>query len=181
MKLKIRLLQGKLFWLLCFLLLNVIHTSAQNTATVTGTVMNENGELLTGVTVKATARSSKESFTTVTNEKGLFSFSNMRVGASYALTASYIGYEVNTTTTISPTLSGSNSVLIRLQPSNNSLNEVVVIGYGTQKRETITGAIATVRAEDFNTGQINDPITLISGKVAGLTLSNVDRSNPNAT
>ena len=52
---------------------------------------------------------------------------------------------------------GSNSILIKLNPSNNSLNEVVVIGYGTQKRETVTGAIATVNAKDFNSGQINDP------------------------
>ena len=57
---------------------------------------------------------------------------------------------------------------------------MVVIGYGSQKRETVTGAIATVRAEDFNTGQINDPITLIAGKVAGLSVSNSSRADPNA-
>ena len=150
------------------------------TSAVTGTVMNENGELLTGVTVKAINIQSKESFSTVTNEKGLFSFPGLKVGNSYSLHASYIGYEMNGESTISPTQNGNNSVLIRLQPSNNALNEVVVIGYGTQTRETVTGAISTVRAKDFNTGQINDPITLIAGKVPGLSLSNTSRSDPNA-
>ena len=165
--------------LLCVLFL-FKSASAQNTATVTGTVMGVNGELLTGVTIKATSANPKESFTTVTNERGLFSFSNLKAGVSYSLTASYVGYDMNTASTISPTQNGNNSVLIRLQPSTNALNEVVVIGYGTQRRETVTGAISTVRAEDFNTGQINDPITLIAGKVAGLSLSNTNRADPNS-
>lgn len=156
-----------------------MHLAAQNTAPVTGTVMNENGEMLFGVTVNATSFNPKESFTTTTNEKGLFTFSKLQTGVSYTLTASYVGYD-NAVSNVMVNASSNNSVLIRLQPSNNSLNEVVVIGYGTQSRETVTGAISTVRAKDFNTGQINDPITLIAGKVPGLSLSNTDRSDPNA-
>ncbi|HEY2726345.1 MAG TPA: carboxypeptidase-like regulatory domain-containing protein, partial [Parafilimonas sp.] len=87
---KITLLRKRMFWLPCMLLLLVMSASAQNTATVTGTVMNENGELLVGVTVKATAAATKENFTTVTNDKGLFVFSKLKEGVSYTLTASYI-------------------------------------------------------------------------------------------
>ncbi|MBV9961044.1 MAG: SusC/RagA family TonB-linked outer membrane protein [Parafilimonas sp.] len=177
---KIKLLK-KVFWLPCVLLLIGLNASAQNTATVTGTVMNEKGELLPGVTVKATGAGSKESFTTATNDKGLFVFSKLKEGTNYTLTASYVGYDNNNSTVVSATQGGNNSVLIRLQPSNNALNEVVVIGYGTQKRETVTGAITTVRAKDFNTGQINDPVALLSGKVAGLNVSNSSRSDPSAT
>ena len=180
MKMKITYLRKTIACLSGLLFLISTISFAQQTSAVTGTVMNENGELLTGVTVKATNTNSKESFTTVTNEKGLFSFPGLKVGNSYSLQASYIGYEMNGPTTISPTENGNNSVLIRLQPSNNALNEVVVIGYGTQSRETVTGAISTVRAKDFNSGQINDPITLIAGKVPGLSISNTDRSDPNA-
>jgi TonB-linked SusC/RagA family outer membrane protein len=168
-----------MFWLLAILFACTISATAQNTATVTGTVMNENGELLPGVTVNATSAQTNENFTQVTNEKGLFTFSGLTAGHTYTLTASYVGYD-NNITTVSPGESGSNSVLIRMQPSNNALNEVVVIGYGTQKRETVTGAITTVRAKDFNSGQINDPIMLIAGKVPGLSLSNTNRSDPNA-
>ncbi len=179
MKMQTTLTQRYMFLLLGVLFLCTVTASAQNTASVTGTVMNENGELLSGVTIKATSTKSNESFTDVTNEKGLFTFSRLSAGTSYSLAASYIGYD-NSIITVTPGESGSNSVLIRLQPSTNALNEVVVIGYGTQKRETVTGAISTVRAKDFNTGQINDPITLIAGKVAGISLSNTSRSDPNA-
>lgn len=153
--------------------------AAQNTAAVTGTVMNENGEMLLGVTVNASSTNPKESFTTTTNEKGLFTFQKLQTGVSYTLTASYIGYD-NAVSNVTVNANGNNSVLIRMQPSTNALNEVVVIGYGTQSRETVTGAISTVRAKDFNSGQINDPIALIAGKVAGLSASNPSRSDPNA-
>jgi TonB-linked SusC/RagA family outer membrane protein len=175
-QMKTILLRCKMFLLLSCLL--YINASAQNTAAVTGTVMNENGEMLQGVTVKA-SNNAKENYTTITNEKGLFSFSQLKSGESYTFTASYIGYE-DAVNNVTVNASGNNSVLIRLKPANNALNEVVVIGYGTQKRETVTGAITTVRAKDFNAGQINDPITLIAGKVPGLSLSNTDRSDPNA-
>lgn len=177
MKMKITLLKCRTFLLLCVVFLFTINASAQNTI-VTGTVMSENGELLAGVTIKAVSNNSKGNFTTVTNEKGLFSFSQLKPGTSYTLSASYVGYDVNTTT-VSANAGGNNSVLIRMQSANNALNEVVVIGYGTQKRETVTGAITTVRAKDFNKGQINDPVTLLSGKVAGLNVSNSNRSDPN--
>ena len=55
--------KGKMFWLLAVLFACTISATAQNTATVTGTVMNENGELLPRVTVKASNTENKESFT----------------------------------------------------------------------------------------------------------------------
>ena len=175
------LLQKRITGLLCILLLIAINASAQNTTAVTGTVMSDNGEMLANVTVIASTTASKEKFTTLTNEKGLFVFAKLKTGTAYTLTAFYVGYQQNITASVTPAEGANNSVLIRLQQSSNALNEVVVIGYGSQKRETVTGAISTVRAEDFNTGQINDPITLIAGKVAGLTLSNTNRSDPNST
>src|SRR3982751_483946 len=121
-----------LFWFL-FLLLTQLKVAAQNDeAVVTGTVVNEKAELLTGVTVSATSADSKENYTALTNEKGAFTFGRMKVGKTYNFTASYIGYEVNTLKSFS-VKSGSNSILIKLQPSDNTLNQVVVIGYGTQK------------------------------------------------
>lgn len=178
MKKKITLLKNKPFLIVYMLLCAIINASAQNTTTVTGTVLSDSGELLSNVTVKAIA--ARESFTTTTNDKGLFFFSSLKTGTNYTLSASYVGYQDNATTVIKPTAGGNNSVLIRLQPATNALNEVVVIGYGTQKRETVTGAITTVRAKDFNKGQISDPVTLLSGKVAGLNVSNSSRADPNS-
>lgn len=168
-------------WLigLSIILIQLQVIAQQGDAVVTGTVTGDNNEPLVGVTVKATNNASKESYSTTTDEKGIFTFNNLRLGSSYSIIASYVGYATSTIKT-SPR-QGNNSMLIKLSQSTNSLNEVVVIGYGTQRRETVTGAITTVRAKDFNSGQINDPMTLVAGKVAGLSLSNSSRSDPNAT
>lgn len=163
----------------CLLLMNFCLHAQQNTI-VSGTVRSESGELLSGVTVTAKNANSKESFKTITNEKGVFTFTGLKPESAYNLIASYVGYDSSVNNSFTVTTGGNNNLVFRLNPSNNPLNEVVVIGYGTQKRETVTGAIATVKAEDFNTGQINDPMTLIAGKVAGLAVSNTNRSDPNA-
>ncbi|MEJ7676684.1 MAG: TonB-dependent receptor plug domain-containing protein [Segetibacter sp.] len=172
----------KLKWLLwlALILLMKLPSVAQNSAAVTGSIVSPNGELLQGATIKVSSKNKKDNFTTVTNEKGVFALRQLKPGAIYTFTASYVGYEENIINSFTPK-AGNNSILIKLQPSNNSINQVVVIGYGTQRRETVTGSIATVRAEDFNAGQITDPMTLIAGKVAGLVISRPNGSDPNAT
>ena len=167
-----------LLWVLCiFFSLPAI---AQQEGSVTGTAISDSGEVLSGVTIVATHAATKQSTSTTTDEKGVFTLNKLRVGSVYNIVASYIGYQSSTISRYQVKQSGNNSVLIKLSHSNNPLDEVVVIGYGTQKRETITGSIATVRAEDFNAGQITDPLTLISGKVAGLNVTRPNGSDPNA-
>lgn len=65
-----------------------------------------------------------------------------------------------------------NVVNIALQESKEELNEVIVVGYGTQKKSRITSAIASVKEKDFTRGAINDASDLIKGKVAGLSINN---------
>ena len=55
----------------------------------------------------------------------------------------------------------------------DALDEVIVVGYGTLKREELTSAITNIKSEDFNVGNINDPQQLLQGKVAGLNISRV--------
>ena len=52
-----------------------------------------------------------------------------------------------------------------------ALSEVVVVGYGTQEKKEITSSVASVKAEDFNKGVVNDPAQLLQGKVAGLSIT----------
>ena len=59
-----------------------------------------------------------------------------------------------------------------LESELNELTEVVVVGYGTQKKSRVTSAIASIKEKDFTRGAINDASDLIKGKVAGLTISN---------
>lgn len=135
---------------------------------VTGTVTDNAGTPLVGVTIQVKGTNTG----TVTNAHGQFSL-DAPEGAT--LVVSYIGYE-----TREIQLNGRNELNIVLDASAKSLNEVVVVGYGTQKRKEITSAITKIDAEDFNKGGVTDPMQLIQGKVAGLTINNTQGSNPNA-
>lgn len=136
---------------------------------VSGTVVDQNGNPLLGVTVKIKGTSSG----TVTDSEGRFSLTGIPEKA--VLEVSYVGYD-----TKEVPINGQTDIKITLNASSTGLNEVVVVGYGTQKKKAITSAITNVDAKDFNKGGETSPMNLIQGKVAGLTITNTERGNPNA-
>ncbi|MBT1700882.1 SusC/RagA family TonB-linked outer membrane protein [Fulvivirgaceae bacterium PWU4] len=69
---------------------------------------------------------------------------------------------------------------VQMQPDIRTLNEVVVVGYGTQKRAEITAAVASVKAEEFRQSGARNALDLIQGKVAGLTITRTSGTNPNS-
>lgn len=135
---------------------------------ITGSIQNENGVPLAGasITEKGTNNASQS------DAEGNFSL--LVADNTAVLVISYIGYSSQ-----EYPLAGRRTVQVTLTADASSLNEVVVIGYGTQRKKEITGAVASVRAEDFNTGNITNPAQLLQGKVAGLSITNPG-SNPNA-
>ena len=62
-------------------------------------------------------------------------------------------------------------VQVTLHPASASLNDVIVIGYGTAKRKDLTGSLAVVTEKDFQGGEITTPEQLIAGKVAGVSIT----------
>lgn len=86
---------------------------------------------------------------------------------SVALIFSYVGY--NTEKVV---LDNRSVVNVTLLPDIKKLDEVVVIGYGTQRKGDVSSAIATVKAKDFTVGPSRDASELIKGKVAGLSITN---------
>ncbi|HLZ89247.1 MAG TPA: SusC/RagA family TonB-linked outer membrane protein [Puia sp.] len=142
--------------------------SAQGSLKVSGKVTDNNATPLPGVTVtiKGTTTS------VVTGNDGVFTITVP--GASSVLAFSYVGYQQQEAPV------GSRTAFdIRLAPLNSNLNEVVVVGYGTQKKREITSAITRVDAEQFNKGNISDVSQLLQGKVAGLSISRPG-GDPNA-
>jgi TonB-linked SusC/RagA family outer membrane protein len=136
-------------------------TDAWAQVTVTGKVFSEQKEPLPGVNilVKGTSQG------TTTDVNGEFSL--QVPGADAVLVLSFIGYLTEETTV------GANTQFdILMVPDLVSLNEVVVVGYGTQKSSEITTAIASVKEKDFTAGAMRDASELIKGKVAGLTITN---------
>jgi iron complex outermembrane receptor protein len=96
-------------------------------------------------------------------------------GPEAVLVFSFISY-----TTQSVTVGNQTTVDVVLVPAVSALNEVVVTGYGTQKRREITSSVSNVKSDDFNKGNVESPVQLIQGKVAGLAISKVS-GDPNAS
>ncbi|WP_282072773.1 SusC/RagA family TonB-linked outer membrane protein [Polaribacter atrinae] len=110
---------------------------------------------------------------TVTDFDGVFSINlNDENGV---LIFSYLGYE-----TKEVLYAGNQKLNIILKEEANSLDEVVIVGYGSQKRSDVTGAISSVKSEDFNQGVVANAGQLLQGKVAGVNVSS-SSGEPGAT
>lgn len=147
---------------------NLVETKAPDIL-VTGVVTGETGEGLPGVTVQVKG-------TTVgatTDIQGAYSLSVPENAGT--LVFSYIGY-VSQEVPI-----GNRTTLnVTLRPDAKSLEEVVVIGYGSVKKREVTGAVTSVKPEDLNKGAVTDAMQLIQGKVAGLSVTRTNGGDPTA-
>ena len=134
---------------------------------LTGTVYDESlKEALPGATViiKGTTTGSTTDF------DGKF---QMNVTDGQILVISFVGYldeEVS--------IEGQTSLDVQLTPDLTELDEIIVIGYGTQKKIDKTGAVAQVTAADMNGGVLTDPLAAIAGKAAGVVVTK-GGGNPN--
>jgi TonB-dependent starch-binding outer membrane protein SusC len=106
----------------------------------------------------------------ITDADGNFS---LNVAEGSVLVFSFIGYE-----TVERTVTGATRIEISLKESTTMLDEVVMIGYGTTTKKEITGAVTSIKEKDFNTGRFNDPMGLIQGKVAGLSIAKPNGADP---
>ncbi len=133
---------------------------AQSLTTVSGTVVDENSEPMTGVAVIVPGTN----VGTSTDLDGRYSL-NVPSKAE-TLEFSFIGYKTQSL----PVRAGVLNV--QMTPDFNLMEEVVVIGYGTQKKEDLTGSISSVSEKDFNQGVISSPEQLVNGKIAGVQIIN---------
>lgn len=127
---------------------------------VRGVIKDETGEPIIGATVRVKGKSEG----TVSDFDGNFS---LDVTGDNTLQISYIGYQ-----TQELAVGKQHHFSIVLEEDKKILNEVVVIGYGTQKKGDITSSVGSVKSEDFTAGAINDAGQLIQGKIAGLSVTN---------
>ncbi|MFM2016067.1 MAG: hypothetical protein RIQ51_1557, partial [Bacteroidota bacterium] len=98
----------------------------------------------------------------------------VNAGGNATLVFSFVGY------TSKEVAVGSKSVVnVSLTADNKSLEEVVVVGYGTQKRKEISGTVTSLGSRDFNAGVVTNPLAAAQGKVAGLVITQAS-GDPNA-
>lgn len=146
--------------ILLVLLLGIFSSTLAQEITISGVISDgEIGETLPGVTVlvKGTTQG------TVTNYDGIFTLS---VDSGDVLQISYIGY-----ITQEITIGNKSSFNISLQPDIVQMDEVVVIGYGTQRRSDITGSTGVLTTKDVELQPVQRVENMLQGKVAGVTVS----------
>jgi TonB-dependent starch-binding outer membrane protein SusC len=154
---------------ICVVLLVLVSQSSFAQRIISGVIKDNEGETLPGVTiiVKGTT------IGTVTNLDGKYTL-EIPTENKPVLIFSFVGYKEQEISV------GERSVIdVALEVDVKSLDEVVVIGYGSQKRSEISNAIASVSAENFLVGKIQDASDLIKGKVAGLVITK-GSGDPNA-
>src|SRR5882672_7640950 len=136
-------------------------TTAFAQSTVAGKVTSsDDGSALPGVNVLEKGTSNG----TVSDSEGKFTIS---VGANATLVFSFVGF-----TSQEVAVGSQTSLDVKLLSDVKALSEVVVVGYGSQEKKEITGAVVSLDTKDFNKGNINDPSQLLQGKVAGLSVYN---------
>ncbi|MDH5610222.1 MAG: carboxypeptidase-like regulatory domain-containing protein, partial [Cyclobacteriaceae bacterium] len=147
-------------WVVMLLLSTVVTMAMAQQRTVTGKVTDATDGLeLPGVNVfvKGTTNG------TATDFNGNYSIT---VDAGDVLVYSFVGY------TVQEVAVGAQSIInLALELNLEQLQEVVVVGYGAVQKKDLTGVVAAVKSEDFNKGIITSPTELLTGKVAGVSIT----------
>ncbi len=144
--------------ILTALLLTLIPSEifAQNAITVTGTVTDSQNEPLIGASVVVKGQSTG----VATDIDGKYSIS---VASNGTLTFSYVGMK---TTDVS--VNGRRTIDVTLDEDANVMDEVVVVGYGVQRRGSVTGSVAAVKGDEMIQTKNENPQNMLTGRVAGL-------------
>lgn len=150
----------KLLWKVLFsitILFAILTISLNGSAQVSPSSFKVSGKIVdaSGITVPGATITEKGTKTATASEKD-GSFSLPVSGSKAVLAISFIGYENKEVN-----VNGKKFLDVKLQLSANELSQVVVVGYGTQRKGEVTSAITSLKAEDFNKGNISDPVGLL--------------------
>ncbi|MEO7461873.1 MAG: TonB-dependent receptor [Ferruginibacter sp.] len=153
----------KKIFLLLIVTLGILFQATAQEKTVTGIVKDMNGSVLENATVsvKGTKLSVR------TDKNGRFSIGPVQNGAT--LTFSYVGYTLQEIK-----YSGASSVNINLDKDLRTLDDVVVVGYGTQRKADVTGSVAVAPIADMLKAPVRSFSEALAGRIAGVVVSSVD-------
>lgn len=144
------------------------YETQSNTVTVTGTVLDKEGEPIIGATILVRGL---EGNGAATDLDGQFRITGVPVGS--VLEVSFVGM-----VTQEVRVESASPLRITLLEDSEILDEVVVIGYGTQKKVNLTGSVATVDVEDLNNRANTNVLTSLQGAIPGVTIINRPGSAP---
>lgn len=154
-----------LFFLSALPALLIVHVSAQSSSgkKVSGKVIDENGNSMPGVSITVSGSAAGTS----TDSSGNFSINAPSKSSTLIFSSvNYLNKEVK--------IGNSANVSVQLSPNQRSkeLGEVVVVGYGTQRKVDLTGSVASVTHKDFVNKPFTSPDQILGGRVSGVNISN---------
>ncbi|HZG24809.1 MAG TPA: carboxypeptidase regulatory-like domain-containing protein, partial [Chitinophagaceae bacterium] len=167
-------LRATCYALIILFILEDFDLNAQQTpGLVKGTVTNDRGEPLPGVSV--IVKNQKNNYTTGTNtdSAGVFSFQRLSAGGPYTFTFSAVGFETQPMAGYTIRDDNDLSLSVQMKSSATNLDQVVVVGYGTQLRKDLTGSVASVGTKDIRDLAVNRIDQALLGKVAGVQVKPV--------
>ncbi len=147
------------FFLSCILLLLSVTILAQGRFTVKSKVSDSRNESLPGATILETGTTNGA----ITDQDGKFTINV--ASANSVIRISFIGYKTVELT------AGSIGTSVILEDEAASLEEVVVVGYGTVRKKDVTGAVVSIGEESMNQGPVTNPLQQIAGKAAGVVVT----------
>lgn len=148
-------------WFTLLALILTISLYAQN-ATLKGVIVDETDTPLIGATVQVKGTSTGS----ITDFDGNYT---IKANKGAVITFSYIGYK-----TQEIKFTGQPTVNIKMVPDNQTLDEVVVVGYGTMKRSDLTGSVASIAAKDVEGFKTSSVAGALGGQIAGVQITSTD-------
>ena len=139
---------------------HIFHHNYYQNGVISGKVTDVEGKLLQGVSISAKGGQQ----TAITDSNGVFTISVP--GSVTILVFAYTGME-----TQEVRIGGVTTLSIQLQPRDNALEEVVVVGYGTQKKANLTGSFATISGNKLTERPAPNSVNLLQGRLAGVTVN----------
>jgi TonB-linked SusC/RagA family outer membrane protein len=135
---------------------------------VTGIVKTENGTALANVSVMVKNTKTNFSAGTTTDSSGVFSFSKLPPGGGYTFTFSSVGFETQKLSGYTLQPDAAFTLVTRLRLAERSLDDVIVIGYGTAKKKDVVGSLDVVSVKEAGSTSSTNPSELLIGKAAGV-------------
>lgn len=146
--------------LMFLLVLSSVMNAQNDKVKISGKVLDNTGQGIPNATVSADGNS------IVTDIDGKYAITVNN--AKSVLTFSYLGFDSKTVT-----VGKNTTVNVTLQESNNVLDEIIVVGYGTQKRSSVTGSVAKLKSDKIENAPVSRLDQAIQGKIAGVRVQNI--------
>src|SRR6201991_2364898 len=147
-----------------------LYAQESASGSVSGIVRNENGEPLSNVTVVAKNASTGSTAGAQTDTAAGFRFSKLPSKGHWSFSFSSVGFETQIMSGYEIKESAAISILVKMKVQNGALNEVVVVGYGTQKKANLTGAVAQVSGDVLDRRSIPNLAQGLQGEIPNLNL-----------